>query len=34
MMIKAGVARSLEAGVISKYILGDERPMPMLPAVP
>ena len=24
MMIKAGVARSLEAGVISKYILGDE----------
>jgi len=26
MMIKAGVARSLEAGVISKYILGDERP--------
>ncbi len=25
MMIKAGVARSLEAGVISKYILGDEK---------
>jgi NitT/TauT family transport system substrate-binding protein len=25
MMIKAGVARSLEAGVISKYILGDEQ---------
>jgi NitT/TauT family transport system substrate-binding protein len=25
MMIKAGVARSLEAGVISKYILGDEH---------
>jgi NitT/TauT family transport system substrate-binding protein len=24
MMIKAGVARSLEAGLISKYILGDE----------
>jgi NitT/TauT family transport system substrate-binding protein len=24
MMIKAGVARSLETGVISKYILGDE----------
>ena len=24
MMIKSGVARSLEAGVISKYILGDE----------
>jgi len=24
MMIKAGVARSLEAGVIAKYILGDE----------
>src|SRR5216683_2974663 len=24
MMIKAGVARSLESGVISKYILGDE----------
>jgi NitT/TauT family transport system substrate-binding protein len=24
MMIKAGVARSLEAGVISKYILGDD----------
>jgi NitT/TauT family transport system substrate-binding protein len=24
MMIKAGVARSLEAGVISKYILGSE----------
>jgi NitT/TauT family transport system substrate-binding protein len=24
MMIKAGVARSLEAGVISKYILGNE----------
>src|SRR6202048_53148 len=24
MMIKAGIARSLEAGVISKYILGDE----------
>lgn len=24
MMIKAGVARSLEAGIISKYILGDE----------
>jgi NitT/TauT family transport system substrate-binding protein len=24
MMIKGGVARSLEAGVISKYILGDE----------
>src|ERR1700704_2866382 len=24
MMIKAGVAKSLEAGVISKYILGDE----------
>jgi NitT/TauT family transport system substrate-binding protein len=24
MMIKAGVARSLEAGVISRYILGDE----------
>ena len=25
MMIKAGVARSLEAGVISKYILNDEK---------
>jgi NitT/TauT family transport system substrate-binding protein len=25
MMIKAGVARSLEAGVISKYILGDDK---------
>jgi NitT/TauT family transport system substrate-binding protein len=25
MMIKAGVARSLEAGVISKYILGNEK---------
>src|SRR3954471_3702216 len=25
MMIKAGVARTLEAGVISKYILGDEK---------
>src|ERR1700675_1217034 len=25
MMIKAGVARSLEAGVISKYILGSEK---------
>jgi len=25
MMIKAGVARTLEAGVISKYILGDEQ---------
>jgi NitT/TauT family transport system substrate-binding protein len=25
MMIKSGVARSLEAGVISKYILGDEK---------
>src|SRR5258707_1664630 len=25
MMIKAGVARSLEAGVISQYILGDEK---------
>jgi NitT/TauT family transport system substrate-binding protein len=25
MMIKAGVARSLETGVISKYILGDEK---------
>src|ERR1700738_4738223 len=25
MMIKAGIARSLEAGVISKYILGDEK---------
>ncbi len=25
MMIKAGVARSLEAGVISKYVLGDEK---------
>ncbi len=25
MMIKAGVARSLEVGVISKYILGDEK---------
>jgi NitT/TauT family transport system substrate-binding protein len=25
MMIKAGVARSLEAGMISKYILGDEQ---------
>jgi len=24
MMIKAGVARSLEAGLIAKYILGDE----------
>jgi NitT/TauT family transport system substrate-binding protein len=24
-MIKAGVARSLEVGVISKYILGDEK---------
>src|SRR3981189_1433509 len=24
MMIKAGIARSIEAGVISKYILGDE----------
>jgi NitT/TauT family transport system substrate-binding protein len=25
MMIKAGVARTLEAGVLSKYILGDEK---------
>ncbi|WP_441240746.1 ABC transporter substrate-binding protein [Tardiphaga sp. 768_D3_N2_1] len=25
MMIKAGVARTIEAGVISKYILGDEK---------
>src|SRR3954468_3348169 len=25
MMVKAGVARSLEVGVISKYILGDEK---------
>ena len=25
MMIKAGIARSLEAGVISKYILGNEQ---------
>src|ERR1700692_1925763 len=25
MMIKAGVARSVEGGVISKYILGDEK---------
>src|SRR6201997_5865061 len=25
MMIKAGIARSLEAGVISKYILGDDK---------